>query len=439
MSRNYGLDLDRERAEQKGDEWRFGALSQPGIANIPLNLRDMYLPKGELQYGKEDFRDCASRSPHNALEAQFNYLYLNGLLSASNKKWLRDSEYVNADDRIEFSDRFTAILSGTTRAGNSLKSPLESIRKNGLIPKKMLPASPDIDFDAYHDTSKITKEMRDLGQEFRNRFTINYEQVHRSHFSEALKDDVIGVAGFAWPPKKNGVYPKADDQPNHAFLLYRKPDFEAFDNYTEAESDFTKTLALDYTFWEYGYRVFISKETDYAAQLSLWQQLLDALKRLFEVKKDMLQTSPIPPKPMPPANNLLNTMALAVQKHEGWIVNPPSRSVRNNNPGNVRYSSVGYASKYGVVKEDRTGVNVKAGQRGFAIFKDYETGFLYLKNLILDKAKKHPDWTLFDFFGNEKEGWAPNSDNNDSGNYACTVAKAMNVKVDEFRLKTLLS
>jgi hypothetical protein len=427
MSERYsGFDFNKERADQRGDEWRFGSLSQPGIAQIPEELRDIYLPAGELQYGKEDFSDCASRSPHNHLEAQLNYLYINNLLTYENKRWFEDQGYVNGSGYIELSDRFTAILSGTTRQGNSLKAPLESIRKNGVIPKSMLPAHPSMTFDQYHDASKITKAMRDLGIEFTRRFTVNYEQVHRSQISKALEKDMIGVAGYAWPSKKNGVYPKTDETINHAFLLFGKPDFEAFDNYTEGINDFTKTLAPDYVFWEYGYRIFISKETTYAQQLSLWQQLLDTLKRLFEVKKEQVAPKP-EPKPAP-ANNVLNELILAMRRHEGWF--PGSRSQRNNNPLNCRYSSVGYHSMYGEVKRD---------PQNFAIFSTYELGHLYAKNLILQKARKHPDWNLVQFIGDEREGWAPASDNNDVDRYATVLAEALGVSKTAWKLKNLLS
>jgi hypothetical protein len=422
MSERYsGFDFNKERADQDGSEWRFGSLSQPGIAQIPEELRDIYLPAGELQYGKEDFSDCASRSPHNHLEAQLNYLLLNNLLTYENKRWLEDQGYVNGSGYIELSDRFTAILSGTTRQGNSLKAPLESIRKNGVIPKSMLPAHPSMTFDQYHDASKITKAMRDLGIEFTRRFTVNYEQVHRSQISKALEKDMIGVAGYAWPSKKNGVYPRTDEQPNHAFLLFGKPDFEAFDNYTEGINDFTKTLAPDYAFWEYGYRIFISKETTYAQQLSLWQQLLDTLKRLFEVKKEQVAPKP-EPKPAP-ANNLLNTMCLAIQKHEGWF--PGSRSQRNNNPGNLVYVGQPNATKE---KDGR-----------FAVFPSYEAGFNALKQMILNaasgKSKVYkPTMNLYQFFGT----YAPDNDGNNSRHYAEVVALQMDVNPETFRLSHLL-
>lgn len=141
------------------------------------------------------------------------------------------------------------------------------------------------------------------------------------------------------------------------------------------------------------------------------------LKELIEQLYKRADYYEIPPEvvmaPIPP-NNLLNTFCLAIQKHEGWKLNPPSRSVRNNNAGNVKYSPVGYLKKYGKVGKD---------PQNFAIFETYELGFLYLKNLVLEKAKKHPTWTFYRFF----EEYAPASDNNDSKHYAEVVAKACSV------------
>lgn len=286
--KNYGLDLARERAEQSPDDWRFGALSQPGLASIPLNLREKYLPQGERQFGREDFMDCASRSPHNQLEAQFTWLYEHNLLSPENRDFLLKRGYVNNTGDIEFSDRFTAVLSNTTREGNSLKAPLESIRKNGLIPKAHLPAASSMTWEQYHDPKAITDEMRDLGREFTHRFTINYEQVYRDHFADCLKDDFIGVAGHGWPLPINGIYPQTDAPLNHAFLLYQ-PKYHAFDNYEEKPQDFTKQLAPDFTFYEYGYRVFISAEKSYTAQVSLWTKLVALLTQLFIVKQHSMK------------------------------------------------------------------------------------------------------------------------------------------------------
>lgn len=422
------FDVNRERAEASDEDWYFGGESQPGLANIPLVDRVKYLPKGEIQFGVDDYQDCSPRGLCNLFEAQFSYLYLNKYLPNEQLHFLK--QYFNEKtQRIEFSNPFLAINSGTTRQGTSLKAPREAARKLGLIPKSML-NEVGLTFEEYHDPKRITKEMKDLGIEFTRRFVLAYEKVNRIHFSEALKDDFLNVAGHAWPAKINGVYPKNDGSLNHAFLLFNKPDFEAFDNYMEAPEDFTKTLAPDYFFYEEGYRDFILKQNGPHDRLINWQAGIDAIVaqlKLILVAIGLLQkqqtNSPEIPdtSPKPPANNLINTMCLAIQKHEGWYRG--SRSQRNNNPGNLVY-----VGQPGATKES---------DGRFAVFATYEAGFEALKKMILNaatgKSKVYrPNMNLYEFFG----VYAPAFENNDR-HYAETVAKAMNVNPQTFLLSHL--
>lgn len=136
-------------------------------------------------------------------------------------------------------------------------------------------------------------------------------------------------------------------------------------------------------------------------------------QRVFVPEPVMLDTSKA---------DLLEKMCQAIKVHEGWYKD--SRSQRNNNPGNCKYSSVGYLAKYKKVKMDKD---------GFAIFETYELGWTYLQNLILEKAKRHPTWTLKQFF-NE---YAPPIEN-DTVRYSSLVAKAMDVSPFEWKIGNLL-
>src|SRR5688572_10004982 len=115
--------------------------------------RVSYLPTGEVQRGRDDFMDCASRSPIDILEANFTYLYQNGLFSTEHRGWLEDKGHVVVREDmghvVEFSDRLIAVLSGTTANGNSMKAPIDTIHRSGLIPKSMLPASSDMAIEEY--------------------------------------------------------------------------------------------------------------------------------------------------------------------------------------------------------------------------------------------------------------------------------------------------
>ena len=283
-----GLNLELELAQQDERDWIFGGFSQPGLFNVPSGRRKPHLPQGELQFGVDDYMDCASRAPLNILETQFSYAYQHRDLSDDNRKWLKENGYVvttssyGLGERILFSDRFIAILSDTTRQGNSFKAPLEAIRKHGLIPKRLLPTDPADTFEEHHDEEEITDAMLDLGEEFATRFTINYDRVQAVHFAEALKDDMLIVSGYAWPVPVNGIYPRSPLPPNHAFILYL-PQFYAFDNYIDrVDGDFTKRLAKDFSFFEYGYRVYVSAQN--AEKRTLLKQVMELLTKM----RDML-------------------------------------------------------------------------------------------------------------------------------------------------------
>ena len=139
-------------------------------------------------------------------------------------------------------------------------------------------------FEQWIVPERITKKMEDLGQEFARRFPIEYEQVYTTHFGTVLKDSPIGVGAYAWSAKVNGVYPRVDDPMNHAFTIYTFPKYQAYDSYTEDSNpnDFTKSLAPDYKFYEWGYRVYIAKEvTTIDEQITLMQKVIALMQQLI--------------------------------------------------------------------------------------------------------------------------------------------------------------
>jgi hypothetical protein len=376
---NTGLNLELEKQHQDGTEWQFGAVSQPGLATISEIEREDYLPTGELQKGVEDFQDCVTRGFLNSLETQFNWLYRNDKLKPENKKWLETKGYVK-DNQVSFSDRYIAVLSGTTRTGNSLKAPVDAIRKQGVIPKSLLPKELNMTWDTYHDPSKITDELKQLGQDFLKRFSINYEQVPTVLMSESVKDDLVVVAGYAWPTPEGGVYPNHPELPfNHCWMNFKNK-YYAFDNYPEfgTEDDWIKQLAPDYTFYDYGYRVFVSAEKDVTLadlpdtqKIPLFDWLAKMIAWLFtksgpmpEIPKEILPEKPVVPpiEPPKPKVDYIERWAKAIEDFEsGGDTNAPN--YRRNNPGNCKNS-----------------------QGQFIVFATYAAGFSYLCNYLIRAA-----------------------------------------------------
>ena len=118
---------------------------------------------------------------------------------------------------------------------------------------------------------------------------------------------------------------------------------------------------------------------------------------------------------------MVEKIAFAIQEYEGWYKD--SRSFRNNNPGNLKYMSQRYA-----LGKDKD---------GFAIFADYDKGFLALINQLKfsasGKSKVYdPDMNLIEFF----QKYSPSSDNNSPVSYALFVANRTKVDPQE-KIKNL--
>lgn len=299
-SRTYGFNPTLERQHRNPEkDHKFGVMSKPGLADISVEQRERYLPKGEVQQGKDDTVDCASRGPVNKYEAQLTFLYRTDGMSQEGKKFLDDNGYVvwrSGLPWIECSDAFIAILSGTTKEGNSLKAPCEAIRTRGLIPKQTLPLEKWMTFEQYHDPKRITAAMLTLGEECKNRFVFRYEQVFRPSFKTALQLDFIDVGVYAWPDPVNGEYPAIVAPFNHVVAMIR-PEYYIFDNYVDSvDGDFIKKLAPNYIFFEYGYRLYILKEqtgAEIAAQrgmiLNLLMQVLLLLQKHLASLRGIMQ------------------------------------------------------------------------------------------------------------------------------------------------------
>lgn len=109
----------------------------------------------------------------------------------------------------------------------------------------------------------------------------------------------------------------------------------------------------------------------------------------------------------------LEAVATAMRDFEGGT---NDANYRNNNPLNCKFFYGGYLPMY---------EPVKISPSGFAIFKDYATGWLYGCSMLKSKIKHHPQWTLLDMITDH----APPSDNNPSLIYAKTVAKRVGVDI----------
>ena len=390
------------------------------VINPSGSYRDC-LPVYELQAPYFETSACASEGTENA------YAILNKRLYGTD---------------INLSARVIAKGSNTDPArGNTPQAVAEWFRKNWSVLEEEWPTMAAKTVEEYYaplPASLLSNAKRQKGNH-----VWGYENIRtpsKANLRDALTKGAVCMSVSLMLGDDGRWYKPAGWSDTHWVTLFEisdegEEDYFILDTYApfikRVRGDFVTQCAYRYTLDEVVIDGILATLSDIIKKLTKW----------------FTENPPLPaPKPAP-VNNLLNTMALAIKKHEGWATPGQtlngikyllgSVSYRCNNPGNARFSSVGYLPKYGEVKEYRTG-NEKPGQKGFAQFKDYETGFLYLKNLILEKARKHPHWNLFEFFGDEKDGWAPKSDGNNYIKYAETVAANMGVNPASWRISSLL-
>jgi hypothetical protein len=116
--------------------------------------------------------------------------------------------------------------------------------------------------------------------------------------------------------------------------------------------------------------------------------------------------------------------ALAIQSHEGYYAG--SRSFRNKNPGNIRYSGL------------FTSLAIGKDSSGFCVFETYEKGLDALEILLTRACSGlssvySPNDTLLSFY----EKYAPSSDGNHPLSYATAVANKIGVPIGT-KIKELL-
>lgn len=299
------FNLELELAQQDGTEFKVGKFSESqDLALIPLAERRKWLPQGIIQSNNiMDTSGCANRSPIAILKAKFTYLYHHDMLPEL-KKFLegphkiggKNYSYVvgtGANAKVVFDETFVEILSDTTPQGNSMKAPLETIRKYGLIPE-CLPLEDNMTWEQYMDKKRITQEMLDLGYKFSGKenpdrlFTIVYEQVPESQFSKERKIDWLDVAANAWPKPVDGIYYSDVRYYNHAFPEFND-EIEALDSYPDYDpetgtlkgTNFIKRLDKNYKHFEWGYTLSIIKQQtpQIKERDSITQQVYEILKK----------------------------------------------------------------------------------------------------------------------------------------------------------------
>lgn len=144
----------------------------PYEVRLPSGDWTPFLPVGERQYNvKGDSMSCVSFSANNCIEMQERFL---------------------TGQSQNYSDRWLAVMSGTTPQGNWLYKVADCIRHNGAIPEMDYPAPTEPwDWNKYHQpiTDPLYTSLLKKGYSWLDKWSVSYEWVNVSveNFTKHLK------------------------------------------------------------------------------------------------------------------------------------------------------------------------------------------------------------------------------------------------------------
>lgn len=208
-------------------------------SNSPLSVEevnakgdwDKFLPAEEKQNKPFvfDTMSCSTFSGLSEVETWLKFYSDGNLIPDEYVSYL---ESLGFDMFKEFngSDRYTAIMSGTTKQGNYIQSIWDSFRNHGILAEQFLPFNPDFNtWEEYHDKKKITNEMIEKAKKINDVFEFSYE------FISLTADEMDKIApALKTSPLHAGIPARA----THAVMIYK--DGYYFDTYDPFKKKYTK-------------------------------------------------------------------------------------------------------------------------------------------------------------------------------------------------------
>ena len=210
---NFGLDVEKQKIDQTSiTNYQFGAVDKEVL--MPDGDWTSMQPECEIQKSDYvDYMDCVTESAVNIISMILQKKY------GIKKNW---------------SQRYIAKMSNTTRQGNSLYAVANAIRKYGMVEEKDYPRDRNMTWEEYYAPVSISVIKK--GQAWG--FDVNYETVATDKIilDKANEFAPPQVIGYAWAlDGNNNWYVSNGTWCNHAFVKGTKsyPDStkKAIDSY----------------------------------------------------------------------------------------------------------------------------------------------------------------------------------------------------------------
>jgi hypothetical protein len=212
-----------------------------------------YLPNPEKQKrGRWDTMSCVTFSALNVLETQLNFMLATGKIAPFAVERLIEMGYI-VDGQFNFSERFTAVMSGTTDQGNSLQNVWDSIRHDGLLPERDCPYTDTMTKTQYF-ANNFTEDNKTKAKSFLGYIDIAYEWLIVNSFAlvdwevesikKALKQSPLQFVTPVSNWNKNPCTPNPKETTGvHATMNWKTVNFYDIEDHYDP---FLKQLSGDY-------------------------------------------------------------------------------------------------------------------------------------------------------------------------------------------------
>lgn len=185
MKENFGVIVP----EIKPGDFIAGSFS-----DIPYSQRctdwSPYLPTHETQFSnRDDWMDCVSESYHNAIETQMMWMLKTNQFTKEQIDEMKALNYFDDNGVPNFSDRYLAKMSGTTRSGNSVNTVAEAAKKYGLIGEKDWGETLDMDWNAYY--AEIPQNIKDKAKRI-------FDFINIGNKTDSKGNPIERTGGYEW-------------------------------------------------------------------------------------------------------------------------------------------------------------------------------------------------------------------------------------------------
>ncbi len=162
--------------------------------NMTANNWLAYKSTDEPQSGVNGDKDiCMTEANNQGLETDLIAQQMQNQIPAEHLEFLKSNGYIDANGKIRFNNRISAILNGTTKEGNNFGNVIRAVRNYGLFPWSILLDDPGLSWDNYFDRTQISQPMLDLGKKFLVYFTPFYQWVWTGG-GERINDENLALA-----------------------------------------------------------------------------------------------------------------------------------------------------------------------------------------------------------------------------------------------------